>query len=443
MSHREHPPGRAAGRLRPARAGSVAAARPPDDALAHGRPRGRRRWSWPPGGRLAGAAPRRPRRGHARGHGVEHPLRPGAAQDTGHARQPPTAGPSTGAAARRLDARLRGGPVGLVVADPARCDLRSGGGGVARTAAVAPAPGRPPGTLLGRGLPARWPTGWSCTSSSSARSRTPSWCGAPTSPRRCSRRRPRSTAADSRAVAGAAARRLDARLRRRPVGLVVADPGRRDLRSRGGGVARPAARGAGSGPPSRDASASPSATTSPRPRACRWAPPSASCSPEQPADPWHARLVVAHSLMMALGWLGLTVTGTLVTFWPTMLRARMDDRAESLARQALPILIGGVLVSVAGALIGSSQLTALGLITYAGGLAWWGRALIAPARRSVPRRFTTVSAACALCWFVGQRRRRRGAGGRRRRTGLVSAPATTASRPPSRSGSRCSWCWPR
>ncbi|WP_404389803.1 multicopper oxidase domain-containing protein [Humibacillus xanthopallidus] len=120
----------------------------------------------------------------------------------------------------------------------------------------------------------------------------------------------------------------------------------------------------------------------------------------QPADPWHARLVVAHSLMMALGWLGLTVTGTLVTFWATMLRARMDDRAETLARQALPILIGGVLVSVAGALIGLSPLTALGLVTYAGGLAWWGRALIAPARRSLPRRFTTVSAACALCWFA-------------------------------------------
>ena len=120
----------------------------------------------------------------------------------------------------------------------------------------------------------------------------------------------------------------------------------------------------------------------------------------QPADPWHARLVVAHSMMMALGWLGLTVTGTLVTFWPTMLRARMDDRAEVLARQALPILIGGVLVSVSGALIGLSQLSALGLITYAGGLAWWGRALLAPARRNAPRRFTTVSAACALCWFA-------------------------------------------
>ncbi|GAA2158931.1 nitrite reductase (NO-forming) [Humibacillus xanthopallidus] len=121
---------------------------------------------------------------------------------------------------------------------------------------------------------------------------------------------------------------------------------------------------------------------------------------QQPPDPWHARLLVAHSMTMALGWLGLTVTGTLVTFWPTLLRARMDDRAETLARQALPVLLVGLVVAVAGALAGRHLPTSLGLITYAAGIVWWARALIAPARRSVPRRFATVSAACALAWFV-------------------------------------------
>jgi nitrite reductase (NO-forming) len=121
---------------------------------------------------------------------------------------------------------------------------------------------------------------------------------------------------------------------------------------------------------------------------------------QQPADPWHARLLVAHSMTMALGWLGLTVTGTLVTFWPTLLRARMDDRAESFARQALPVLLAGVVIAVGGALVGLRLLTSVGLLTYAAGLVWWARALVAPARRSVPRRFATVSAACALTWFV-------------------------------------------
>src|SRR6478609_4208592 len=70
-----------------------------------------------------------------------------------------------------------------------------------------------------------------------------------------------------------------------------------------------------------------------------------------PSDPWHGRLLVAHSLTMALGWLGLTVTGTLVTLWPTMLRSRMDDRAERLARQALPVLGASLTLTVVAALV--------------------------------------------------------------------------------------------
>ena len=119
-----------------------------------------------------------------------------------------------------------------------------------------------------------------------------------------------------------------------------------------------------------------------------------------PADPWHARLLVAHSMTMALGWLGLTVTGTLVTLWPTMLRARMDERAESLARQALPVLGLSVLTAAVGALLGVRALAATALLAYAAGLGWWARALLAPARSKPPRRFATVSACCALGWFV-------------------------------------------
>jgi nitrite reductase (NO-forming) len=119
-----------------------------------------------------------------------------------------------------------------------------------------------------------------------------------------------------------------------------------------------------------------------------------------PADPWHSRLLVAHSLTMALGWLGLTVTGTLVTLWPMLLRTKMDDRAESLARQALPVLTGAVAACVLGALLDVRPMAAAALLAYAAGLGWWGRALIAPARKSAPRRFATVSATAALVWLV-------------------------------------------
>ena len=52
-----------------------------------------------------------------------------------------------------------------------------------------------------------------------------------------------------------------------------------------------------------------------------------------PSGSWHGRLLVAHTGANLLGWIGLTVTGTLVPLWPTMLRTRMDARAERLATQ--------------------------------------------------------------------------------------------------------------
>lgn len=114
----------------------------------------------------------------------------------------------------------------------------------------------------------------------------------------------------------------------------------------------------------------------------------------------HARLLVAHTLTMLLGWFGLTVAGTLITLWPTMLRTRIDDRAELLAKQAFPVLVGAVVVVDAGALVGIRAVAAAGVTLYLAGLVWWGRALVAPASRRSPREFATVSVACGLAWAV-------------------------------------------
>ncbi len=115
-------------------------------------------------------------------------------------------------------------------------------------------------------------------------------------------------------------------------------------------------------------------------------------------DEWHGRVLVAHSMTMVLGWLGLTVTGTLVTLWPTMLRTRMDERAERLARQALPLLVVAVAVVAGGAVAGLRPVAVLGLLGYLAGLAWWGRALLAPAHQAPPRTVATVSVSAALAW---------------------------------------------
>ena len=117
-------------------------------------------------------------------------------------------------------------------------------------------------------------------------------------------------------------------------------------------------------------------------------------------DERHGAVLVAHSMVMVLGWIGLTVTGTLVTLWPTMLRTRMDDRAERLARQALPVLLTGLAVLATGAALGSRPAALAGLAGYAAGLAWWGRALVGPARQAPPKVFATWSVTAALGWGV-------------------------------------------
>lgn len=119
-----------------------------------------------------------------------------------------------------------------------------------------------------------------------------------------------------------------------------------------------------------------------------------------PGDEAHGRLLVAHSMVNLLGWVGLTMTGTLLTLWPTMLRTRIDPRAERWARQALPVLLVALGVILSGALWGPRWSVSAGIGLYAVGLAWWGRALIAPARAKPPREFATGSVGAALVWLT-------------------------------------------
>ena len=117
-------------------------------------------------------------------------------------------------------------------------------------------------------------------------------------------------------------------------------------------------------------------------------------------DPWHGRLLVAHALANVLGWVGLTLTGTLLTLWPTMLRTRMDDVAERWTQQALPLFGAAIAVSVGGALAGLSWLSAAGVGLYLVAIGLWGRGLWRPARTRPPREFASASVAVALVWLV-------------------------------------------
>jgi nitrite reductase (NO-forming) len=120
-----------------------------------------------------------------------------------------------------------------------------------------------------------------------------------------------------------------------------------------------------------------------------------------PVEPWHGRLVIAHITLNLLGWIGLTVMGTLVTLWPTMLRTRIAEGAERVARQALPVLVGSVAFTVAGALLGLQALAAAGVAAYLGGVLWavWPLAEVARAKR--PSAYATWSVMAAMLWLFG------------------------------------------
>lgn len=118
------------------------------------------------------------------------------------------------------------------------------------------------------------------------------------------------------------------------------------------------------------------------------------------SDAWQGRLIAAHALTNVLGWVGLTLTGTLLTLWPTMLRTKMDEGAARWTTFALPVFGAGLAVAVAGALVGLGWLASAGVVLYAGGLVVWGRGLVRPLLAQPPREFGAASVAAGLLWWL-------------------------------------------
>lgn len=114
-----------------------------------------------------------------------------------------------------------------------------------------------------------------------------------------------------------------------------------------------------------------------------------------------ANLVLAHALLNLLGWIGLTVAGTVVTLWPTILRTRADEHAATGAARALPLMAAGVLVAAAGAVAGPLLIVALGLLAYLAGLVIIGVSLFRAARQKAPRSFAALTVGMALVWWAG------------------------------------------
>ena len=86
-------------------------------------------------------------------------------------------------------------------------------------------------------------------------------------------------------------------------------------------------------------------------------------------DPWQPRIALAHLHANLLGWVGLTIIGTLVTLWPTVLGAQIHPRAISLSGNGLKVLLVASLGTVVSAFLGQRGFLAVSIITYAFGAA--------------------------------------------------------------------------
>ncbi|KRE41070.1 multicopper oxidase domain-containing protein [Knoellia sp. Soil729] len=119
-----------------------------------------------------------------------------------------------------------------------------------------------------------------------------------------------------------------------------------------------------------------------------------------PSESTHGRLLVAHLTANILGWMGLTVIGTLLTLWPTILRTKMTVGAERASRQALPVLGGALCLAAGSALLGILSLAGLGVMAYLGATLWALRPALAAARARPPQSFAAWSVLAAIGWLA-------------------------------------------
>lgn len=116
---------------------------------------------------------------------------------------------------------------------------------------------------------------------------------------------------------------------------------------------------------------------------------------------WYGRLLLAHEALNVLGFVGITVVGTLMTLWPTMLRTVMLPDALVRSVRALAGLCAGLGLTVAGALAGLGWLAVVGLLVYALALLLVVGLMVRTCYAKRPTDYSTMSVACGIVWLLG------------------------------------------
>lgn len=114
---------------------------------------------------------------------------------------------------------------------------------------------------------------------------------------------------------------------------------------------------------------------------------------------WADRLLVVHLVVNVLGFVGITVLTTLVTFWATVLRTPMAEGQDTAAVRALTVMTGALVAAAAAALAGLHLVTAAALLAYLMGVLAHLAFLARVARGRPPREFPAMSIGCGLVWL--------------------------------------------
>lgn len=114
----------------------------------------------------------------------------------------------------------------------------------------------------------------------------------------------------------------------------------------------------------------------------------------------HDRFVFAHVGANLLGWVGLTVIGTIILLWPTVLHTRVSETTDAVARRALPVLVAGVSLFIVGSLIGVPIVVAAAVVAYLGGFGLVIAEGVASWRAAPPTTYAGWSIAAAAGWLL-------------------------------------------
>ncbi|HEX5542210.1 MAG TPA: hypothetical protein VFX60_11730 [Micromonospora sp.] len=117
-------------------------------------------------------------------------------------------------------------------------------------------------------------------------------------------------------------------------------------------------------------------------------------------DELRPRLVLVHAHLNVLGWISLTVLGTLLTLWPTVLRTRMAEGTVRAATRALPLAMSGLALLGVGLLTAKPVAAVPGLVAFAAAVVVIAVPAVAVARARPPASFAAWSIAAGIGWLL-------------------------------------------